>query len=88
MATITQQIREDIDSLPPEMQEEAWDFVRFLKSKLPKRKLKPKENIPNGTQLAQLMEEAAGKNLFSRIKDPVAWQREIRRDRPLPGREA
>lgn len=24
---------------------------------------------------------------FSSIPDPAAWQREIRRDRPLPGRE-
>jgi antitoxin component of MazEF toxin-antitoxin module len=24
---------------------------------------------------------------FSTIKDPVAWQREIRKDRPLPGRD-
>ena len=26
-------------------------------------------------------------NAFSGIKDPVKWQREIRKDRPLPGRE-
>ena len=25
---------------------------------------------------------------FREITDPVAWQREIRKDRPLPGREA
>ena len=25
---------------------------------------------------------------FREISDPVAWQREIRKDRPLPGREA
>lgn len=24
---------------------------------------------------------------FSTISDPVAWQRDIRRDRPLPGRD-
>jgi antitoxin component of MazEF toxin-antitoxin module len=24
---------------------------------------------------------------FHTIKDPVAWQREIRKDRPLPGRD-
>lgn len=24
---------------------------------------------------------------YSDIKDPVAWQREIRKDRPVPGRE-
>ncbi len=25
-------------------------------------------------------------NAYSEIADPVAWQREIRKDRPLPGR--
>ena len=24
---------------------------------------------------------------YKAVKDPVAWQREIRKDRPLPGRE-
>lgn len=33
--------------------------------------------------LKQLQEIGAYKD----IKDPVAWQREIRKDRPLPGRE-
>ena len=33
MNKITQEILEDIGSLPPEMQEEALDFVRFLKTK-------------------------------------------------------
>ncbi len=26
-------------------------------------------------------------NIFKDIADPVAWQREIRQDRPLPGRD-
>ena len=29
----------------------------------------------------------ASLSAFSSIQDPVAWQREARRDRPLPGRE-
>lgn len=87
MDIITQQIIEDIRSLPPEMQEETLNFVQFLKSKLPNGKLKVEESEPNGTKLAQLMEEASGKNLFSHIKNPATWQREIRKDRSLPGRE-
>jgi len=35
------------------------------------------------TLLKQL--QAAG--AYTQIKDPVAWQRDIRRDRPLPGRD-
>lgn len=26
-------------------------------------------------------------NIFRDIEDPLAWQREIRKDRPLPGRD-
>ncbi len=87
MSTITQQIYENVGNLPREMQEETLDFVQFLKIKLSNSKLKPKESQPNGTKLAQLMEEASRKNLFTDIKDPNAWQREMRKDRHLPGRE-
>ncbi len=87
MNTITQQIIDDATTLPSELQKETLDFVRFLKSKLPVNTVKSREGEPNGTKLAQLMEEASTKNLFSNIKDPAAWQREIRKDRPLPGRE-
>ncbi|AFY60248.1 hypothetical protein [Synechococcus sp. PCC 6312] len=36
--------------------------------------------------LAKALEEAAALNPFAEITDPVAWQREQRQDRPLPGR--
>lgn len=38
-------------------------------------------------RLRKALEELAALNPFRDIKDPVEWQREIRRDRPLPGRE-
>ena len=88
MNTITQQILEDAGNLPPELQKETLDFVRFLKAKLPSSKLALSETEPNGTKLARLMEEVSTKNLFSHIKDPAGWQRKIRKDRPLPEREA
>jgi hypothetical protein len=87
MSTITQQLLEDLENLPPQMQEEALDFVHFLNEKLTKTKPTPLKKEPNGTKLARLMEEASKKNLFAHIEDPAAWQREIRKDRPLPGRE-
>ncbi len=40
-----------------------------------------------GEQMARIMEQLAEANPFSEIDDPVAWQREIRKDRLLPGRE-
>ena len=36
MNTITQQFIESLETLPPQAQEEALDFVRFLQSKLAK----------------------------------------------------
>lgn len=40
-----------------------------------------------GQRMAQALERLAAGNAFSEIEDPVEWQREIRKDRPLPGRE-
>ena len=37
--------------------------------------------------LRDSLEAAVQVNPFREIADPVAWQREMRRDRPLPGRE-
>ena len=38
--------------------------------------------------LFDALSEIASKGTFAGIDDPVAWQREQRRDRPLPGRES
>lgn len=35
----------------------------------------------------QALEAVRGLNPFRDIDDPVQWQREIRKDRPLPGRD-
>jgi len=40
-----------------------------------------------GQRMAKALEQLAASNAFADIKDPVAWQREIRKDRPLPGRD-
>lgn len=36
---------------------------------------------------AEALENLAAANAFSEISDPVGWQRDIRKDRPLPGRD-
>ncbi len=41
---------------------------------------------PNGRRAMAALERIAQKGGISSIVDPVAWQREIRKDRPLPGR--
>lgn len=38
-------------------------------------------------RMAEALENLAAANAFSEISDPVEWQREVRKDRPLPGRD-
>jgi hypothetical protein len=37
--------------------------------------------------MMEALEQLAHLNAFAEIDDPVEWQRELRRDRPLPGRD-
>ncbi len=39
-----------------------------------------------GRRMAVALEGLAESGAFASIKDPSEWQREIRRERPLPGR--
>jgi antitoxin component of MazEF toxin-antitoxin module len=43
--------------------------------------------VQNRKAIQQAIRNLQKLNAFSDIKDPVAWQREIRKDRPLPDRE-
>ena len=86
MSLTIQQIHEQIEVLPEQMQEETLDFINFLQNKLKNNMPEPQETELNGTKLADLMAEASAKNLFSHIEDPVAWQQEVRKDRALPNR--
>jgi len=38
--------------------------------------------------LKKSLDKLAKMRVFADIKDPVVWQRQIRKDRPLPGRNA
>ena len=40
-----------------------------------------------GKRMAAALQRMADRQALSYIDDPAAWQREIRKDRPLPGRE-
>ena len=40
-----------------------------------------------GHAMAAILEKLAERRTFSAITDPVRWQRELRQDRVLPGRE-
>jgi hypothetical protein len=38
-------------------------------------------------QLSEILQKIAATNAFATIENPMEWQREIRQDRSLPGRE-
>lgn len=40
-----------------------------------------------GREMAEILEQLAQSGTFAQITDPVSWQQEVRKDRPLPGRE-
>ena len=39
-----------------------------------------------GQKIVEILEKIAAANVFANISAPVEWQRELRQDRPLPGR--
>ena len=43
--------------------------------------------IDRGQRMATILQRMADRQALSHITVPMAWQREIRKDRPLPGRE-
>lgn len=90
MKTTTQKLLNDFETLPPAMQQEVSHFVEYLKRKLTHQQTtSPHQDLePNGVRVARLMAQIAERGTaFREIDDPAAWQREIRKDRPLPGRE-
>lgn len=70
--------------------EEDRQFIQNLLKRLGivsvEEQTEPKQ-AHNGKEVATLMQELAESGGLSAIKDPVAWQREIRQDRKLPFRE-
>ncbi len=43
--------------------------------------------ISTGRRMADILEKLAALSGLAEIDDPVAWQREVRKDRALPGRD-
>lgn len=44
------------------------------------------EEASRGQEMAAILEQLARSGAFEEIKDPLSSQREVREDRPLPGR--
>lgn len=87
--SIQETINQHLCALPENLQAEILNFVLFLKH----------QKLPNSVTPATLVDEQrrqkldecltqlAKNNPFADIDDPIAWQRGIRKDRHLPGRD-
>lgn len=72
-----------------ELSERIYDHVMSILELYPKNECHIVENLNTQQQtLKEALEAAVATNPFADIADPAAWQREIRQDRPLPGRDA
>ena len=45
------------------------------------------KDFSRGQEMAEILEKLAENGTFSKIKNAVSWQHEIRKDRSLPGRD-
>lgn len=83
----TETLHQAINQLDPADMGQVLDFIGYLNSR---RKIKAKsakteeERQAAITKALRTLQES---RTFAHITDPVAWQREQRKDRPLPGRE-
>lgn len=89
MTPVAAKLLAQFSALPEGLQQQALDYLAYLQQKAQNfpTLVKPADSESNGSALAQLMAEAAEKNLLLSIADPVAWQKALRQDRSLPGRE-
>lgn len=85
MNDILQQIQHHAAALPLSSQAELLNYAVYLEQKA-QQKTPITSTQTRQERLAEALEQAAALNPFADITDPVAWQREQRQDRPLPGR--
>lgn len=84
--TLLEQIEKQLSVLPPEKQIEALDFITFLQQQAQSARSVSAEK-ERGKRIKAALQTLAELGTFADITDPVEWQRQIRKDRPLPGRE-
>ena len=84
--TLAEQIQQQLNTLPPEKQTEVLDFITSLKNQAQSAQAAFAEQ-ERKKRLKKAFETLAELGTFADITDPVEWQRQLRKDRPLPGRE-
>ena len=85
--TLTEHIQQRLSQLTPEKQNEVLDFITFLHEQA-RRPTQLSSEEKRKERLRQAFETLAELGTFAYITDPIEWQRQLRSDRPLPGRSA
>lgn len=83
--TLMEQIQNRLSKLSPDKQRQVLDFVAFLQLR-PHTLPEPTTDAKRGRKIKELLNRLGTMKTFSEIADPVAWQRNTRKDRSLPGR--
>lgn len=85
--SILEEAQKQLSILPPEKQREALDFIEFLAEKT--RSTQPvATDAERKERIRKAFAALAELKTFADIPDPIEWQRQIRKDRPLPGRNS
>ena len=82
---LMEQIEKQLTMLPPEKQNEVLEFILFLQQRLSATPAANEEE--RGKRIKTAFQTLANLNTFADITDPVAWQKQLRQDRQLPGRQ-
>ncbi|WP_416669428.1 hypothetical protein [Egbenema bharatensis] len=86
MNSILQQLQHHAAALPPALQAELLNYAIYLEQKAQANPVPAMDSNQKRERLAAALAQAAALNPYGDVADPVAWQREQRQDRPLPGR--
>ncbi|MCC5898443.1 MAG: DUF2281 domain-containing protein [Phormidium sp. BM_Day4_Bin.17] len=86
MDSILQTLQQHAAALPPTLQAELLNYAIYLTQKALNNAAPSSARKQKRERLSEALAQAAALNPYGDIADPVAWQDEQRRDRPLPGR--
>jgi hypothetical protein len=88
--SIQETINQHLSTLPENLHAQILNFVLFFEYQPQLGNITPHafSEEQRRQKLGECLEQLAKHSPFTDIEDPVAWQREIRKDRALPGREA
>ena len=86
--TTLEQLTQTVQRLPDQVQREVLHYALYLSDRSAvEDTTQPETAFVRRRALGEALEAAARLNPFEEVSDPLAWQRESREDRALPGRD-